>query len=270
MKKIIFWVLIILAGIAVVSSALRTGDHEFTEQQCPDCHSYTPVKGDPHAKIMKAPISELCGRCHKRPENMLSHPVEIKPEAASLPADLPLSWDGKMTCSTCHDIHATPSPSLDGSWLSLRRESTGRVFCEACHRDGVAKTESVSGHARTLTTAHMEFDGKQKGQIDTVSEFCMECHDSSIAQDASVKFESSSHGAGAMGSAQDSHPVGIKYRTAMAKNGGLRPRESLDPKIKLVSGRISCISCHDLYSREPMKLTMTTAGAALCLNCHDK
>ncbi|MDH4163676.1 MAG: cytochrome c3 family protein [Nitrospirota bacterium] len=263
--------LLLLAACAVAAwSALRNEVHDFPEDRCGDCHAASPVKGDPQARVMKAPLSELCSRCHHRPDNTVSHPVDFTPLSGVFPADLPLSWDGKLTCSTCHDIHATSAQAGEGPVPSLRR-SGGRAFCEACHSRGAGAPDAPSGHAQVLTTAHMEYDAMQTGRIDAVSSACLSCHDGSIGAPATVRIGSFRHGIRTGDTAQElSHPVGVSYRRAMLRRGGLRPPETLDRRIRLVNGKVSCASCHNMFSREARLLTVANNRSGLCLECHDK
>ena len=268
MKSRVLWTLAFIVCAYAAWSALRAGVHDFSEDRCDDCHVSAPVKGDPLSRVMKAPVSELCGGCHK--ENALSHPIELVPAGIALPADLPLSWDGKLTCSTCHDIHASSSPAGESPRRSLGRAG-GRAFCEACHRSGVVEPERASGHTRVLTSAHMEFNAGQSGRIDALSALCLGCHDGTVGPSAAVKIGSFRHGVRPADSAQElSHPIGINYRGAMTRRGGLHPPENLDRRIKLVNGRVGCASCHDMYSRERKLLAVANERAGLCLACHDK
>lgn len=260
------------AFVHLASSAFQKGGHDFTEEQCRECHSYAPVKGDSRARMMNRPISVLCEGCHKRrKDDTLSHPVEMRPMDVTPPADLPLSWDGKVTCSTCHDIHAASSISTPAKEHYLRRAG-GRAFCESCHNAGVATAAERSRHSQSLSVAHMDGLEETAGRADNISLICLSCHDGSTGPNANVQIGKFGHGAGGDSAATElSHPVGVNYRKAMLRRGGLHPPEQLDRKIRLVKGRVSCVSCHDIYySRQQMLLAVPARGASLCLECHDK
>jgi len=273
--------LIVLGGVAY--SVLSGSGHTFTEQQCRDCHAMTPIKGKRETLKMKAPIQELCLRCHNDYlENSQTHPVEMAPVSALPPADLPLSWDGKMTCSTCHDIHAASQASLPHGRGSLRRNVAGAELCSACHI-GSANTrgnKKNDGHSSMMPVAHMNSTNMKYipaadmkgGRIDKISRMCLSCHDGSIGANADSRISSGSWQHGGSFSSIDprgSHPIGVKYRAA-ARRGGLRPIGALNRAIKLFEGRVGCSSCHDPYSKEPLYLVMSNAGSKLCLECHDK
>ncbi len=264
-------VLLIVFSVCLVYSALRNNAHDFSDDQCVDCHAVTPVKGKRETLRMTASVETLCRQCHKKSEDSLSHPVEMMPETIVPPADLPLSWEGKLTCATCHDIHASPYPGFSGRWYYLRRTVTGQGFCNACHKDGALVPEKDGSHAKNLGMAHMSFAEGTGGRIDKVSQACISCHDGTLATQADVKTGTWRHGFALSSGhdAQGSHPIGIKYRQAM-KRGGFRPLEQLNPKIKLITGKIGCTSCHDIYSKLRNMLVMSNEGSSLCLACHDK
>ena len=264
------FLLLIVAGAAY--TLLRSTAHEFTQAQCPDCHAGTPVKSKRETLRMVASIQYLCGRCHGERDS-LSHPVEIYPASVTVPADLPLSWEGKMTCSTCHDIHAGHQ-GFDGAARSLRRQVTGAAFCSACHANGAGARVADQGHAESLGKAHMKFDSEATaGSVDRISRACLACHDGSLgtADNVQIRSGSWSHGkALSRFDPQGSHPIGVRYVRAMMKRGGLRPVGLLNRAIKLIDGKVGCASCHDPYSREHNKLVMSNNGSKLCLECHDK
>lgn len=172
-----------------------------------------------------------------------------------------------MTCATCHDIHASPRPGPDGSRYYLRRAVTGQAFCNACHGAGASARGKGDGHS----AAHMSFAEGKSGRIDKVSLACLSCHDGALASKTEVKTGVWRHGT-ALSYGQDAevgHPIGVKYRKA-TKQGGLRPRAQLNPKIRLVSGKVGCTSCHDIYSKLPNLLVMSNERSRLCVECHDK
>ncbi len=266
--------LFISAGLAY--TVLRNNAHEFSDGQCPGCHAVTPVKGKRETLKMKAPIQHLCGKCHGELEGTVSHPVEIAPVNAVLPADLPLSVEGKMTCSTCHDIHAAPPPGFTLKWSFLRRQDAGQAFCSACHAgedSGLMKKEN--SHSQAIGRAHMEFTttDEKGGRIDNISRTCLSCHDGSLGLNADVAAGAWEHGVAlSKFDPQGSHPIGVNYKTARRKRGGLHPIGTLNPLIKLIGGKVGCCSCHDPYShsQEPKMLVMSNSGSRLCLACHDK
>lgn len=79
------------------------------------------------------------------------------------------------------------------------------------------------------------------------------------------------------------HPVGVSYVSFSSKNRGLIPPEGLIPEIKLVDGKISCLTCHIPYNAEHEEkaafkgsfqpdslLSVDNTGSKLCTSCHRK
>jgi predicted CXXCH cytochrome family protein len=251
---------------------LTSGGHSFTDQQCLDCHVTTPIKGKRETLAMRAPVRDLCIRCHKSYlDNALTHPVGMVPSNATVPADMPLSWDGKMTCSTCHDIHASPPGVSSSTRAYLRRNAIGAELCFACH----GKTAGSGGNKHTagMTVAHMKFTpsvDKSAERIDKVSQMCLGCHDGSLGTEANSQISAGSWKHGSSFSPLDpqgSHPIGMKYRAA-ERRGGFRSAGSLNKAIRLVGGKVGCSSCHDPFSRLPFLLVVS--NATLCTECHNK
>lgn len=262
--------LLLLALGGVAYTLLDHGVHEFGEEQCAECHADKPVKGRRETLRMTAPVQQLCDRCHRSHlENALSHPVEMAPRNVVLPADFPLSWNGKVTCSTCHDIHAAAANNGAIPRKFLRRSIIGPDFCSICHT-----RDATTGARHRVGVVHMKFTADQQGgPLDKISRMCLSCHDGSVGAlgDVEVRSGSWKHGVAlSRYDPQGSHPIGVKYQRAFARRGGFRPPGSLDPAIKLVDGKVSCRSCHDLYSKEQALLVVSNAGSRLCLGCHDK
>ena len=260
----------VLLSAGIVYMVFGTNGHEFTEDQCMTCHAVKPVKGKRDTLRMVASVKSLCARCHDKQENAISHPVEIVPARVVPPVDLPLSWEGKMTCSTCHDIHSAPIPGFGGKWLFLRRQTVGAAFCSSCHAG--ADTGKGDSHTQALGVAHMKYIPSAEGtRIDKASMTCLSCHDGSLGSANDVNSGSWKHGVRMSPfDPEGSHPIGVNYARAMRKHGGLRPVSQLNPAIKLIDGKVSCRSCHDMYATTYKKLVVTMSGSRLCFECHDK
>lgn len=129
--------------------------------------------------------------------------------------------------------------------------------------------------------------------VDRIASDCLGCHDGSMPASEIVR---NARGAGTIASTHDfrgddDHPVGILYVESIRKDpGGYRPPAALNPKIRLVDGRMTCITCHQVKneilafnetssSAQAMKPQCTatreiTMGSLrddkLCLACHVK
>lgn len=233
---------------------------------CARCHVGAPSagSGEPFAKG----ISELCSDCHKQPRDA-SHPVGIL-AGMRVPADLPLDRLGRITCATCHQIHAgtlTPGPAYK---YLLRRPEAGRPFCLSCHRSLGDPTAPLT-HSMVAESAHEGPQYRETGDrslpLDPESMQCLGCHDGSIAGMA----ESTIRGSGEWEHGSDigiTHPVGVDYLVASATNQALTPIGNLNPAIRLYSGRVGCGSCHSPFSKNHRLLVMDNRGSQLCLQCH--
>jgi len=101
------------------------------------------------------------------------------------------------------------------------------------------------------------------GMLDPVSTSCLGCHDGARAKYVGIETQDTIAGSGF---GRRNHPVGLLYDTAVARDpGGLNPRATLHPAIKLVDGRLSCVSCHQ-QKTEPVRVAANAplAGADLC------
>jgi predicted CXXCH cytochrome family protein len=65
------------------------------------------------------------------------------------------------------------------------------------------------------------------------------------------------------------HPVNLDYLTAQTSGQAkLRPVSLLPPEIRLVNGRVECVSCHDLSASGAPRLVMGMHRSRLCFACH--
>lgn len=260
--------LVVIIGVTVY--ALWKGPHTFDRAECTNCHAEDPVKGDP--RFLRAPESLLCMRCHDELKETVSHPVDIEPANVRVPSDMPLAKDGTITCSTCHDIHGRYKDPFGNKTHFLRRMVTGVRFCIVCHKEEDILAGKM-GHTIALERIHYKpkyyvFDGSLS--VDPVSAECLSCHDGSIGSRSDVGVGYWRHSIDFIQQDRGIHPIGVNYRMAALRNTKLRPPEMLPSEIKLVDGKVSCISCHDPYSSRPMQLSMDNRGSRLCGSCHFK
>lgn len=223
---------------------------------CEGCHlagkSVTPEQ----AHLLIAAQEKLCANCHPK-ATLVSHPSGFAPKG-KLPADYPPDWKGDLTCSTCHDVHGK-APGL------MRGSRRGRELCMTCH-DAKFFTRMKDQGASMIVSGHLDAGiVAPVASLDAYSLRCMECHDGkgdsnapSIDRNMVVR-----HDSGAV-----NHPIAIGYEDAV-RAGGYRPAAQLSKRILLPNGRLSCVSCHDGYSKTHGDLVTVTAGSALCFECHD-
>jgi DmsE family decaheme c-type cytochrome len=89
--------------------------HESRDLTCTNCHQVM-VNVSAKSQLAKETEIETCGQCHleKRAAQMKS-------------SHMPL-WEGKMTCSSCHNPHGSVTPSL-------LKENSINDTCYACHAE---------------------------------------------------------------------------------------------------------------------------------------
>jgi len=140
-------------------------DGRIIEEKCLYCHVETPdvnlfTFGDRGAKSLHArkvkfigDLKVLCNRCH--PKQGYMHPINadhfrepsakiratMRQSERSLGVSLPLDYDGKVTCSTCHNPHERgviprekAASKGAGEKYRLRVPGLAGQMCKACHQ----------------------------------------------------------------------------------------------------------------------------------------
>lgn len=198
-----------------------------------------------------------------------NHPVNVRPSAAvSIPAGWPLAADGTIMCITCHD--GFPTSGRSGA-TALRSRVDSPAFCMSCHTERGPKTSS-GVHWRAVSKAHPGSDApgtRGSEAADESSRSCLECHDGVSASDAGHE-SSPGRGGGFVGDRSRNHPVGVRYPAGGTRGVEvpLRPASLLPKSIRLPEGQVGCVSCHDVYGRDPHRLTVPIEGSRLCMTCH--
>ncbi len=251
---------------------------------CNDCHLRDPIpitRKESGTNLFLADIETLCLRCHTEMTLSMSHPIGMKP-TFSLPLDMYLDWRGQMTCTTCHYMHhKKDGANGGGNGMYLRRNSKGKNFCFECHQQDFLNQKGLS-HALATDIAHTkQFSEFDSGELlGASSSRCLSCHDGTIASDSGTKgldgMQRSSgvwdhQGQGQNYGGASSHPIGIDYRDALRRDPeGINEISSLPRTILLPDGKVECVSCHNLYTKEENLLSVTNFGSRLCLTCHKK
>jgi predicted CXXCH cytochrome family protein len=96
--------------------------------RCEVCHVVDAAGRPLEPVALTARQETFCAGCHAEtlgPVPASSHPSGLVP-ARALPDAFPLDAEGRLTCSSCHDLH--------GSGVSLLRGGGGMdQACLACH-----------------------------------------------------------------------------------------------------------------------------------------
>jgi predicted CXXCH cytochrome family protein len=96
--------------------------------------------------------------------------------------------------------------------------------------------------------------GREARPLENVSAYCVECHADDLGG-------AGDHGAPMM----RSHPVEIGYDAA--DGDGLVARDEIDPRLLLLDGKVTCVTCHDARTTDH-RLVMPDDQSQLCLECH--
>ncbi len=167
---------------------------------------------------------------------------------------------------------------------TVRAEDNATAFAGAVFAGSVA--DKIK-NALLGTKAHVGTATTHTVKLDRLSLHCMQCHNGSTAgrrvsvkaADTPMRFE---------GFRSLDHPVGMFYdEHASRKPHRFRPTLSLDRSVRLVDGKVSCVSCHRLKQDVPAelasvgsskkegractaseKLATDSAIRSLCLACH--
>lgn len=279
-----------LVTLSAIAQAAEAANPHWRKNDCQACHETNqPTAGQ--ASLKATPAEAVCGECHSgRNATVCRHRSDITPgpeRAADFDEALqPGLVDGKVVCTTCHDM--APHCALD---VKQRYRNTsflrGGPFdergseCFGCH--------SKSGYRQR--TPHMHIS---KGEIKEGA--CMFCHETVPQQDADGQWTPVEYGTdGPLSQLCNGchmigpHPSGSvtgktgwihmvsptweyaqRMQQSVAERGGSLP---LDPH----TGTITCTTCHNPHDRRlenyPLageKTKTRLRYADICGVCHEK
>ncbi|MCF6246969.1 MAG: hypothetical protein L3J69_06360 [Desulfobacula sp.] len=139
-------------------------DLHYSGKYCSQCHTKTPkVNGSNKYLKFNGNLNLLCN-CHFYTAPSYIHPVDIKPDEKikKIPPSFPLK-NGKLACSTCHDIYLQcrkskfKKNSLRGAPYKTRYE-----VCYLCHNSREYK----------MLNPHKQLDENNK----IITQRCLYCH----------------------------------------------------------------------------------------------
>ncbi len=217
-------------------------------------------------RAVRSPVEQL-----RYGPGIENHPVHVRPtRAVRIPAGWPLDPTGSLTCLTCH----TKLPGLrEGADPALRGVAGGAQpeidFCTNCHQTDGPRT-AAGLHWMAVRVAHVtpEQDRTTRsfGALDEHSRRCLECHDGVSTSD-SRSMSAGGHGGSDL---KRDHPVGVRYlsRKPRGARTQLKSEYLLPAQVRLVGGKVSCVSCHNLYATGPGRLSVPIERSQLCFTCH--
>lgn len=256
MKNCLLILVVILFSFSVLY-ALSGNPHAFLNDDCSKCHVDYATK----PSELTASVVSLCMRCHDKTAMITSHPMDITPCQTRIPKDFPLTY-GKITCSTCHNIHNKRFNEEGEKTYFLRQNLRGKAFCAACHEASLIEGIHAEFVTRGITATQNVISNKDTS-YDRMSKECLQCHNELAP--ANVR---ASSGTDTVSKSCVEHAVGVKYDALQKKKCGLRQRGMITEEIRFFKGRIGCGTCHNIYSKLPKKLVLKKGQ--LCKGCHDR
>jgi len=239
---------------------------------CSTCHKSN--NGGRGSLVFDADVPQLCQSCHDgRHATREAHPVNLMPsveKAMKIPSDFPLD-NGKLTCSTCHDVTwrcsiEQPESVSDHNHLRGGPTSARLEFCFNCHtkqdyqpfnvhdqlESGRQKTETCLWCHISVPDAGSDIrDAASYGLRDKAVELCRNCHSVPAGHPTGDPHMNSKPSAGMMiymSAYEIRHKMHLPLKQLLkyvqaAKRG---PRSiPLDE-----NGNITCYSCHNPHERD--------------------
>jgi predicted CXXCH cytochrome family protein len=168
---------------------------------------------------------------------------------------LKLSDDGRILCTTCHDIHQEPqSPKLLGTTVG--------ELCGLCHQDKLGVRDSVHDPGANEWADELGFVSQGS---------CVDCHrihgparqggiwEFMPSKDTQSQLCEICHQAAAPGKPVETPHVGKVLKT----DTGVLPLSN--------NGQLLCTSCHDIHQKTPgAKLRASQRDSSLCVACHSE
>lgn len=163
------------------------------------------------------------------------------------------------SCADCHSFHDPTVVRAKGASFHVTRIEE----CAACHVRGKDPSRISEGHRAAAAYYHSDHEDSV---FESASDVCLACHSSS--PDRSVFTEVSFNATPPRFHTEATHPYGVEV--PLGSNAGIiRMRDPLDPRIRLIDGKIECLTCHDLTETAKDALVRFDSKYDLCLGCHD-
>jgi predicted CXXCH cytochrome family protein len=234
---------------------------------CSSCH--TSNNGGRGALIFGNNIPQLCQSCHDGQQATREvHPVNLIPSTAiarRIPYDFPLK-DGKLTCSTCHNItwscpKERPATMPYNNFLRGAPTPHPLAFCFNCH---------IQENYRPFNV-HDQIDA---GKVKT--ETCLWCHISTPDVNSNIR-EAASYGL--RGKAFDlcinchsvpaGHPTGNPhmYSTPSAEMMSYMSAYEMQHKMNLSLKQL--LGYVQAAKRAPRLIPLDENGRITCYSCHN-
>jgi predicted CXXCH cytochrome family protein len=237
---------------------------------CLDCHPvhdpndeggiWSYVKNKDHT-------SWSCETCHRDGGPGKAKAMEtshigkrVTTQMINQPENMMLTTDGRITCTTCHDIH---QKGKDTKLLVAPVEK----LCGTCHEDKLGILGSIHDPG-TADWAKKDLGFVSKGS-------CIDCHPphgpknkegiwAAIIKDQGAPAQSceTCHWLGGPGKAVETPHMGLTLKNELMS---LPENIIVDPNMQIL-----CVTCHDIHQKEQglMLLAAPRGDSGICLVCH--
>lgn len=296
MRKLAIITTILMVLVSDISFAQERGGNEltpttktipettnlhYTGKYCVECHEKTPEKGRNKFLKFGGDFTQLC-RCHGYAPGSYIHPVDIEPseeKKAKIPSDLPLQ-NGKISCSTCHDIYMQCQFSprlkqLNRRFLRGAPYSHRTDLCFKCHDEKKYK----------MLDPHNQLNANG----DIVVQKCLYCHvekpDVERATFKEVKLVGNLEVLCQRCHGERDHPAGKNHlRKPSALTSAIMKEGEKQFNITLpldYDGKVTCVTCHNPHEKGVIPAERVAAKGAsvkykhrlpgkICMACHQK
>jgi predicted CXXCH cytochrome family protein len=176
-----------------------------------------------------------------------------------------------------HDWRAQQAWTLSLVQGATGNTENGREGSQAMYGEGATGEKSTFW---AWLTGGLNHRGGPDGLGQVLDRFtlgCIGCHDGASASNIDVVVRNDQWSrqdrsvSADLWLQQKSHPIGMQYYnylTSGATPGRYKQIQGND-RLRLVGGRVGCLTCHDPLSREPKLLSISDNRSALCLSCHN-
>jgi predicted CXXCH cytochrome family protein len=175
--------------------------------------------------------------------------------------------------------------NLSVSGTGTIKSSTEQEVCIFCHTPHNSAPVQPLWNRNLPASAYKVYSSPSlvstPGQPTGSSKLCLSCHDGTIALGSVLSSNQPivmangvatlPQGTTNLGTdLSGDHPISFTYDTNLAtENGNLVNPSALPPQIKLESGQLQCVSCHDPHNDSLGSfLVMSNTNSQLCSSCH--
>ncbi|MBD3163263.1 MAG: hypothetical protein GF346_12370 [Candidatus Eisenbacteria bacterium] len=214
-----------------------------------------------------------CGGCHGSGDaavqrtSTTSDPADVCRDCHDVQSAMPVRTmqvfhrDPERSCTDCHSFHRPERITAGGRrFAHVFGDARVADHCATCHENAATPAGLSVGHV--AASAFYHDDSRALGRL-TPSDACLACH-SNRGSARETDFDGP---APPRFNKHASHPYGVRVVLGAGDRFN-HIRDRLDPRIRLLDGKIECQTCHDLFSDENDRLVQFETKYELCRGCH--